>query len=621
VSVSIDHRPVLRVWRTLAATDVLYKSIAFAVLTPLIGLLLRLLIRRTGTTAVADVDIALFFFTTRSGAMALVLVLALIVGVTAIEQACLMTIVLGALRGEHFRVRDGFAHGFRHAFAILRLTVFFVLRLIAIAAPFAAVSGLAYWALLTGHDINFYLTDRPPAFWVVGAIAAVVVATLATVLARKVSDWLLALPLVTFEGVLPVFAFAESARRMVGRRKAAAGALAAWAAFAIALPFLTTWGAQWVGRTIAPAFSSSLTGLLLFVGCLVLVWGAASLAVGIVTATLFAWIVMMVYVADGGAADARLPARFRDELTIEGRRWRVSWGALVGMLAGAVILATGAAYVLMSNTWTDRPVSIFAHRGASAEAPENTLAAFELAGVMNTDYVELDVQESSDGVVVVVHDSDLMKVGGSPLKIWEATAEQLRAVDIGSRVGPQFKSERVPTLAEALQACKGVSRVDIELKFYGHDERLEERVVELVEAAGMESKIVTMSLHHDMVTKMKRLRPTWPSGLLTAKALGDLSRVPADFLAVEKAMATRRFIWTAHRAGKPVYVWTVDDPARMIRMIGLGVDGLITNRPDVARDVVDGYARMAQAQRLFVFVMTTLGAPEDLTPADADLRP
>jgi glycerophosphoryl diester phosphodiesterase len=294
---------------------------------------------------------------------------------------------------------------------------------------------------------------------------------------------------------------------------------------------------------------------------------------------------------------------------------------MVGTLVGAVLLAAGAAYLVMGSAWTNRTVTIFAHRGAAAEAPENTLAAFRLAGEQHTDYVELDVQESQDGVVVVVHDADLMKVGKSPLKVWDTPAEQLRLVDIGSYFGPQFSGERVPTLAEALEACKGVSRVDIELKYYGHNQRLEERVVEIVEAAGMEDSIVTMSLNRDLVAKMKRLRPTWTSGLLTAKAMGDLTHVPADFLAVEKSMATRWFIRAAHRAGKPVYVWTVDDPARMARMIGLGVDGLITNRPGVAREVLDQFAHMTQAQRLFLFVMTTLGAEDEIAPPESELRP
>jgi glycerophosphoryl diester phosphodiesterase len=613
------ERPFLRAWRPLAETDLVYRAIAFAILTPAIGLLLRLLIRRTGSTAIADVDIALFFFTTRVGAAALLLVGALLAAVTALEQACLMTIVLAALRGRRLRARDAIAHSATRALAILRTTGLLVLRALWIVAPFAAALGLTYWALLSEHDINFYLRDRPPEVLAAAAIVAVIVAALAAVVIHKGLSWLLVLPLVVFEGVVPRRAFAESARRMRGRRKAAAWPIVAWAALAFLVPIVITWGARAAGRAIVPSIGGSLTGLLFFVGGLALVWGAASLAAGVVIAALFASIVVGAYAAGGSAESARLPEPYAGELTIGARRWRVSFRTLAGLLAVAVVLATGLAWAVMRATWTDRQVAVIAHRGAAAQAPENTLAAFRLAGEQGTDYVELDVQESIDGTVVVVHDSDLMKVGKSPLKIWEATADALRAVDVGSFFDPRFASERLPTLAEALAACKGVSRVDIELKDYGHSVRLEEQVVEIVEAAGMENDIITMSLSRDMVAKMERLRPHWTSGLLTAKAIGDLSGVRADFLAVEKAMATRRFLRRAHRAGKPVYVWTVNDPARMIRMIGLGVDGLITDRPDLAREVVDRYARMTQAERLFVFVMTTLGAEPDVTPQE--IRP
>jgi glycerophosphoryl diester phosphodiesterase len=614
-------RPLLREWRAVALADLVYKAIAFAALTPLTVLLLRWLIERTGRSAVADVDIALFLFTTRAGAAALILVSALIIGVTALEQASLMTLILAAHSGKRLRLRDAFGHAARHAFAILRVSAWLVVRLLAVVAPFAAAGGLAYWALLTGHDINYYLSARPPAFWGAVAIVLALVAALACVAARLVLNWLLVLPLVVFENVLPVSAFAASARRMEGRRKAAAFMLAAWAVLAIALPALTTGTARMVGRAVAPAFSGALPRLLLFVSGWALCWGAATLAVAIVTAALFAWIVVDAYAAGGAPSQAVLPEPSGEAWALDGRRLKASWRLVAGALVALVLLTTGAAYFVMRNAWTDRTVIVFAHRGASEAAPENTLAAFRLAGREHADYVELDVQESADGVVFVVHDADLMKVGGSPLKIWESTAEQLRQVDIGSRAGPQFKDERLPTLAEALEACKGVTHVDIELKYYGHDQRLEERVVELVEAAGMEKSIVTMSLNRDMVAKMKRLRPSWTSGLLSAKAIGDLSGLPVDFLAVEKSMATRRFIRAAHRAGKPVYLWTVDDPARMIRAIGLGADGIITDRPDIARDVVDRYARMTEAERLFLFVMTTLGAEHDAPPPEPEQRP
>ena len=608
-------------WVPLVATDLFYKAVAFVVLTPLIGLLFRLLIARSGSAAVADADIALFFFTTRRGLAALFLIGALVIAVIALELACLMTIGLGRTRGVHLLVRDAVAHGARNAFAILRLTAHLVFRLLILALPFAAAAGATYWALLNRHDINYYLTDRPPAFWAAAAIGAVIVILLAIVLGWRIAAVVLALPIVVFEDVLPVRAFAESGRRMAGRRMVAALALAAWGASAIVLPLLANMGMRSLGRTIAPAFGGTMAGMLLVIGAFSILWLFVTLAIGVVVNALIALIVVRLYVEAGTPGDVKLPQALRSELTLPWGRLKFRWAALVGSLVVAVLLAAGLADIVMRNAWTDRPVLVFAHRGASDEAPENSLASFRRAGEERTDFVELDVQESSDGTVVVVHDSDLMKIGNSPLKIWESTAEQLRSIDVGSFFSPAFRDQRVPTLAEALALCKGVSRVNIELKDYGHDQRLEDRVVELVEAAGMQDHIVTMSLSRGMVEKMKRLRPDWTSGLLAAKAVGDLSRLPVDFLAVESRMATRSLIRSAQAAGKPVYVWTINNPSRMIQMIGLGVDGLITNRPALAKEVIARYQKMTHAQRLSLFVMTRLGAGEEVPEAELDLRP
>ena len=607
-------------WRRLAQVDLLYKAVAFVLLTPLTGLLLRYLISRTGNAAVADVDIALFLFTTRSGALALVLVSALVLAIVAVEQACLMTIALGSLRGRNLGLRDAFFRASTHAFAVLRLTFFIVLRVLVLTLPFAAVLGLVYVTLLRAHDINYYLTDRPPAFWGAAVLAVLTLGALAALLLRKATGWVLALPLVIFEGILPVLAPGASARRMTGHRGVAAVVLLAWSALAVGLPLATTFAVHVAGRSAAPAFGRSVPLLLLFMGLLGLVWGFLSLVVGVFNTALFGVLVVRLY-DEAGASAARLPESRGDELAFGGGRWRLSLRQLTAGFAIAVLAAIGFAFALYKVAWVDRPVLVIAHRGASAEAPENTLAAFRLAAEEQTDLVELDVQESSDGVVVVNHDQDLMKVGGSPLKIWESTAEQLRAVDIGSRFAPEFSAERVPTLAEALETCKGRSRVDIELKSYGHDERLEERVVELVEAAGMQSEIVTMSLDHDMVRKMKSLRPDWKSGILVAKSIGDLTRLPADFLAVESGMATRRFIRIAHRQGKDVYVWSINDPSKMLQLIGRGADGIITDKPGLAREVVERYARMTQAERLLYVLMVGLGAQEDLAAPEESLRP
>ena len=137
----------------------------------------------------------------------------------------------------------------------------------------------------------------------------------------------------------------------------------------------------------------------------------------------------------------------------------------------------------------------------------------------------------------------------------------------------------------------------------------------------MQNDIVTMSLNRHMVENMKHLQPGWMAGLLAAKAIGDPSRLPFDFLAVESSIATRSFIRTAHAAHKPVYVWTLNDPQRMIRMIGLGVDGLITDRPALAREVLARYADMTQAERLLLFAMTRLGVREEISEPEEAVRP
>jgi len=215
----------------------------------------------------------------------------------------------------------------------------------------------------------------------------------------------------------------------------------------------------------------------------------------------------------------------------------------------------------------------------------------------------------------------LMKVGGNPVKIWDGDAAMLRTIDIGSFKDPRFSAERVPTLAEALAACKGRCRVIVELKSYGHNQRLEERVAAIVEEAGMENDCMFMSLDLDMARRMKALRPSWRVGLLVAKAMGDLTEFKADFLAVEARMASRGFVRRAHRAGQDVYIWTVDDPAWMFVGLSRGVDGLITDKPDVARKVIERRAQMSESQRFLVAQLIRFGASTDALEAEGALRP
>jgi glycerophosphoryl diester phosphodiesterase len=280
-------------------------------------------------------------------------------------------------------------------------------------------------------------------------------------------------------------------------------------------------------------------------------------------------------------------------------------------LAGLVLFISLAAGLALSITINRLDIEdntmVIAHRGASADAPENTLAAMELAITQGADWVELDVQETRDGEVVVIHDSDLKKIGASGLKVFESSLAELQSVDIGSWKDPSFSDQRVPTLQQVLALCKDRINIVIELKYYGKEERLEERVVKLVEDAGMQDQIVVMSLSYPGIQKMKSLRPEWSVGLLASVAIGDITRLEADFFAINATFASRALIKHVHKQNRKVMVWTVNDPISMSAMMSKGVDGIITDKPALAATVRNERAEMGMHERIMIQLASFIG--------------
>nr|WP_302478589.1 glycerophosphodiester phosphodiesterase [Ruegeria arenilitoris] len=299
---------------------------------------------------------------------------------------------------------------------------------------------------------------------------------------------------------------------------------------------------------------------------------------------------------------------------------RIPLLATVGAAVVAVLIGLWFGQHLLERVQAPDRAEVIGHRGAAAVRPENTMAAVLKAIEDGADWVEIDVQETADDVVIVAHDSDFMKLAGVNLKVRDATMEDVAQIDIGSWFGPEYADERTPTLREVLEAAKGKAKVIIELKYYGHDVDLENRVVALVEELGMQDDIATMSLKYPAVQKMKSIRPDWRAGVLAATAVGDLTGLEGDFLAVNAAMATPGLVRSVHEAGKDIYVWTVNDPLQMSAMASMGVDGLITDRPAMANEVLRVRAEMGPAERLLLWMATTFGMSID-TEAMRDESP
>ncbi len=402
--------------------------------------------------------------------------------------------------------------------------------------------------------------------------------------------------------------FAESERLTRGHKCRLLKTLALWALLAFVFSTLVLAIVQLLGSWLVPKFFDSIDWLVPVLGGFVALWMLGNFVVTVFIAGSLGYALVGFYQQYGAAeTHTDLGAIARDQPT---RGWRLSAPLLTLMLAAAVVSAVLVGHWLVDGIQIKDTVTVVAHRGAAGKAPENTLASIRAAIADASDWVEIDVQETVDGEVVVIHDSDFMKLAGVDLKVWNGTLAQIRDIDVGSWFDPQFSTERVPTLIEVLEAARGKARVVIELKYYGHDQQLEQRVVDIVEQTGMTDEVAIMSLKYEGVQKIRALRPDWRIGLLSATAIGDLASLDVDFLAVAMGMASPGFVRRSHEQGKQVFVWTVNDAVSLSRMMSLGVDGVITDEPALAREVIAERADLNPAERLLMHTAILFGQPE-----------
>ncbi|HVR73900.1 MAG TPA: glycerophosphodiester phosphodiesterase family protein [Planctomycetota bacterium] len=243
---------------------------------------------------------------------------------------------------------------------------------------------------------------------------------------------------------------------------------------------------------------------------------------------------------------------------------------------------------------------VIAHRGFSAEAPENTLAALEAAIVCGADRVELDVQLTRDGVPIVFHDDTLERTTDGRGDVGAFTFAELRLLDAGSWHGPRFRGERVPSLDEALVLLGGRMAMNVELKRRAGEDRalprLEEEVLLALERHSVDRSVIVSSFDALALQRVRRLRPDvvletlhdeaggppGPAAIRAARAAGS----SGINVSVEELEGAPGLVAEAHAAGLTIKVYTADDPERLERLLRLGVDGIFTNRPDVLLEIV-----------------------------------
>ena len=595
-------------WKSMIVTDLAYKLLAMVVLTPLLTILLQGLLMVRGNPVLSDVDIA-WFFIGPLGWLCAIVIGAVWLGILALEQASLLAILAAHSQGKQLNALGALQYALTYTVSVVRVAGRLTAASLLVAAPFLLTASSVYLFALSEYDINYYLDERPLIFRVAVGLAVILGAGLMSILLRLYSGWFLALPLVLFDRVPTPVALPKSRQMIAGKRLLVLRWLVAWLLVGILANAIATFFLGMAGRWLIPSTLGSLALLAGRVGLMLVAFSVVSLVLHLIGSLGFAILMFHAYQklnpdAEKSLASAPLLNHRHPFPKPTLNRYRAIAICLIGLLVAAWIGASA-----ISRLQWKEDVKIMAHRGASKAAPENSLAAVRFAMEAGSDWVEIDVQETADGEVVVIHDSDFMKLARNKTKVWDARLSDLQSIDIGGSFGPSFQNEHVPTLSEVLQLCQGKTGILIELKYYGHDQQLEQRVVDLVEKHGMSNEIMVMSLKPEGFRKMKRLRPTWKCGVLLSVSVGNIQKIEADFLAVNARFATRSLINKLHQAGKEIYVWTVDDPVSMSLLMNRGVDGLITNRPEVAKEVLKQRSNMSSTDRLLTEIAGLLGKP------------
>jgi len=603
-SLGKNVRTVLRAnMLSILIIHLVFITLGFILFTPLLAGLGRLLLSFSSQEVLADTDI-IFFLLSPFGMTALVLFGAMLITILIFEQAAMMITYIAVTEDLNEDLIQILGYTGARALVIFKFSVLLVLRLLIIILPFLAAGGLVAWLALTKYDINYYLAHKPPIFFAAAALIGVILLIMALVLIRKLLLWSLTLPLILFGGTSPKQSFKESAVLVSGNKKLIAFVLIGWGASIFILSIMVFGLVQLLTTNIIPLFYDKMALLLMVIGFLVALLVLGNFLITTLASGSFAGLLI------------ELSRHFGVETSIKGlggkkksSQLRLTRSRLVLAGIGGVLISFLIGIWLIDDIQPIDDLTIVAHRGAAGRAPENTMASIQAAIEDNTDWVEIDVQETVDGQVVVVHDSDFMKLAGVDLKVWDGTLEQIQAIDVGSWFAPEFADQRAPALIDVLQEAKGKAQVVIELKYYGHDQQLEQRVIDIVEQQGMVEEIAIMSLKYDSVQKVRKLRPEWETGLLSAQVLGNMSKLDVDFLAVNMAMASPAFIRTNQAAGKRVFVWTVNDKMSMFRMMSLGVDGIITDEPALARQVMAERSELNSVERLLIHTAVMLGKP------------
>ena len=257
--------------------------------------------------------------------------------------------------------------------------------------------------------------------------------------------------------------------------------------------------------------------------------------------------------------------------------------AMICVFVGSVAVSPSFA----KNVNSMRIMSV-AHRGYSTIYPENNIPAFENAIRVGADYIELDVHQTKDGVVVVTHDASIKRIAGVDKNVYDLTFDELESYDVGSWFSPDYKDLRVATLDQVMKLCKDKINVQIELKPTGNEPNFEQNVVDVVKKNDMQEQCLFGSMSADCLKTIKKLDPSLKTLYIMMTAVGNMKQIDfADSFSIEDSFVDEGLIDEIHSLSKTCFVWTLNTEETMNNAVSRGVDGIVSDDPTMVQKVVE----------------------------------
>ncbi|WP_041710765.1 glycerophosphodiester phosphodiesterase [Clostridium pasteurianum] len=238
----------------------------------------------------------------------------------------------------------------------------------------------------------------------------------------------------------------------------------------------------------------------------------------------------------------------------------------------------------IDNTMNLHPVIVIAHRGVCANEPENSMSSIKSSIERKVDYAEIDVQETADGVVVLMHDPSLKRLTGVNAPVNRLTYKQMEKLTLRTPSGSKYKEDKIPTLDDVIKASNHKLKIIIEIKPYGNTVDLTRKVVNLIEENNFTNQCMVHSLSYKILLDVKRQNPNIRTGYIVGNSKEKIPTEGVDFYSIEQKIITPNLVNNIHKTNRLVYAWTVNYPVNMQKVMKSNVDGIITDKAPILLD-------------------------------------